>query len=844
MTHSRTLAVLFFVSGAAALIYQVLWVRELGLLFGSTAEAAALAIAIFFAGIALGGWFWGSRAGRIGRPLRAFGLVEIGVAATALGHFVVADAYFALYPTLYAAVGASPVLETLLKAAVAATILMPSAFLMGGTLPLMGQHVVRAREELGRQGSRLYAINTAGGATGALAAGFVLPMALGFSGAYLLAVGLDLAVGLAAVMLARRALPPAAEPQAPEPAVATRVPALVWAVAFLSGLVTLAVEVIWTRLFAQVLQNSVYTYSLVLTTFLAALALGAGLANWLSRRSTLEPRLVLAVLLFASAVVVAGTPWLFHAVTDGLGYLGRGRDFVGYILAVFEAAAIVMLLPGIVLGAVLPYLLRLMQAGRTAPGTTLGRLIAVNTTGSILGALAAGFLLLPVFGAWHALQLLAAIYVLLGGAALATAGGLRVYLKAPAVALSLVAALVLVSVAPALDTIRINPARGETLVEMREGSAAHAAVIERDGNFAIRVNNYYTLGGSGAMIAERNQTLIPLLAHPDPREIFFLGMGTGITAGAALFLDPERVTVCEILPDVVDLAERHFGPFVNGLFEDDRVTIHAEDGRHCLARSPARYDAIIADLFTPWKAGTGNLYTLDHYRMAATRLKPGGIYVQWVPLYQVSITELSIIANTMAEIFPQLTLWRGDLYPERSILALVGSLDPAPLDMEVLRDNARATAVDPGQPDAFFEAMGLRFYAGNAASGLFADAPVNTDDRPLIEYQAPRTHRAVLTGRATWVTGPARDQLYAALAEALPPAQDPYLSGLDEAQIGLVEAGRLYARYRGHHHREESQAASADWRAFTALTPPYARRPDSPAGQVGSGITLFGLTED
>ncbi|MGY6708470.1 MAG: fused MFS/spermidine synthase [Rhizobiaceae bacterium] len=842
MNQSALLAILFFISGAAALIYQVLWVRELGLLFGSTAEAAALTIAIFFAGIALGGWFWGSRAGRTPRPLRTFGLVEIGVAVTALGHFLVADIYFAIYPTLYAAMGASPVFETLVKALVAATILMPSAFLMGGTLPLMGQHVVRAREELGRQGSRLYAINTAGGATGALVAGFVLPMALGYSGAYLLAVGMDLAVGISAILLARRVLPMAAPER--RPASAVRLPFLVWTVAFLSGVVTLAVEVIWTRLFSQVLQNSVYTYSLVLATFLAALALGAALANWLARQQAFRPGLVLTLLLLGTALVAAGTPWLFHAVTGGLGYLGRGQDFLGYVLAVFEAAAIVMLLPGIVLGAVLPYLLRLMQSEGAAPGEVLGRLIAVNTAGAILGALAAGFALLPLFGSWQALQLLAAIYLVLGAATLVMMGETRLYLRAPATAFMLLAALFVATVPPDLETIRINTARGESLVEMREGRAAHAAVIERNGNLAIRVNNYYTLGGSGAMIAERNQTLIPLLAHPEPRELFFLGMGTGITAGAALFLDPERVAVCEILPDVVELAEKHFGPYTNGLFEDERVTIHAEDGRHCLARDPARYDAIIADLFTPWKAGTGNLYTLDHYRMAASRLKPGGIYVQWVPLYQVSAAELSIITRTMMEVFPQLTFWRGDLYPERSILALVGSMDEVPLDMAVLRENARATSMNPERPDAYFEAMGLKFYAGNAASGLFSDAALNTDDYPLIEYQAPRTHRAVLTGRAQWVTGLERDRLYGELHDLLPPASDPYLAGLDQTQLGYVDAGRIYAAYRGQHHRNENQAASESWQAFTGLTPPFARRPDSPAGQVGSGMTLFGLSED
>lgn len=301
--HVIVLAVLFFVSGAAALTYQVLWVRELGLLFGSTAEAAALTIAIFFAGIASGGWFWGRRAGRMRRPLMAFGLLELGVAGAALAHFFVADLYFALYPTFYALVGHAPVLETLLKASVAATLLLPAAFLMGGTLPLMGQHLIRTRDRLGRTGSALYAINTLGGVAGALAAGFVLPIALGFRDAYLLAVGMDLVVGFAALALARRQ--PALVPVVPvvprSSHQGVRLPSLVWPIAFLSGIITLAVEVIWTRLFAQVLQNSAYTYALVLSSFLAALAFGAVFANLLIRQRRVSPGWVLFGLLAVSA---------------------------------------------------------------------------------------------------------------------------------------------------------------------------------------------------------------------------------------------------------------------------------------------------------------------------------------------------------------------------------------------------------------------------------------------------------------------------------------------------------------------------------------------------------------
>ncbi len=823
--HAAVLAGLFFVSGFAALVYQVLWVRELGLLFGSTAQAAALAIAIFFAGIALGGWFWGRRAAASPSPLRGFGLLELGVAATALGHFVLLDAYVALYPAIHATVGGAPALETLAKAIIATIVLLPPAFLMGGTLPLMAQHLVREREELGRTGSALYAVNTAGSATGALAAGFVLPLLLGFTGAYLLAIGLDTAVGLTAVALARRAAVGApglrrrgdraggdhrVVASGPEGVVGARgdpgsvatepwrpvglpVP-LVWTVAFASGVATLGIEVVWTRLFAQVLQNSAYTYALVLSAFLLALALGASAANALARLGRPRPDRVLGVLLLASAAVAATSPWLFYEVTDGMAYVGRDLAWSGYLLAVAGAATVVVLLPGIVLGAVLPYLLRILEASERAPGELVGRLVAANTAGGIVGSLLTGFVLLPLVGAWRSLLLLAVVYpVLVAALSLLEVSPLRLAAATAAAAL----AVPLLLTTPALDAVRLNEARGEELVEVREGPEAHVAVVGIDDDRILRVNNYYTLGSSRAAHTERNQTVLPMLLHREPSSVFFLGMGTGITAGAALPFPVERVVVCELLADVVDAAERHFDPWTEGLFTDPRVEVHAEDGRTCLRRSDERYDLVISDLFTPWKAGTANLYTLEHYETARQRLEPGGLFVQWMPLYQVSDTELGIVARTMDEAFEQVTLWRGDLFPQRSIVALVGQADDAPLDPGAIAAQGRAAAGVGGLDDADLEALALRHYAGNVtASGVFADRPLNTDARPRIEHLAPRTHReARAGGDASFLVGEDREDLYLALRTALPVEEDPYLAQLDEAQRGYVHAGHSYSRH-------------------------------------------------
>ncbi|TVQ40767.1 MAG: hypothetical protein EA370_03315 [Wenzhouxiangella sp.] len=833
------LAALFFVSGFAALVYQVLWVRQLGLLLGSTAQAAALAIAIFFAGIALGGWFWGRRAKRFRSCLAAFGWLEIGVAATALGHFILLDAYGLIYPVLFGLVEGLPGGDLLLKLGLAALVLLPPAILMGGTLPVLGHELIRRPRDLGRLGSLLYAVNTAGAAAGALAAGFMLPLWLGFSGAYLMAVGLDLLVGLIALWLARNQVLPAAAPastviEKPSPT-DDSASVGVWTLAFVSGFVALGVEVLWTRLFAQVLQNSIYTYSLVLVVFLLALTLGAVLANRLCRLRTVDTRWIMTLLLISAGVLVALTPFVFHALTGGLDYVAAGRPFHEYLLRVAAVALAVMLVPGLALGTILPYLLRGLEQSRASTGELLGRLIAVNTTGAIAGALVSGFVLLPLLGATRTLLVLAAVYLTVAAALLASSGAGRLRLAGAAISVLIAGMLAFLPLGN-LQPLRLNAAANERLVAMVEGAHATVAVIERDRHQLIRVNNHYTLGGTGALESERNQALIPMLIHPDPREVFFLGMGTGITAGAALLFPVERVEVCEILPEVVSLARAHFRPWTEGLFDDPRVTIHAEDGRNCLRRSRQRYDLIISDLFTPWEAGTGNLYTLEHFRTASTRLKPGGLFVQWLPTYQVSEREFAIIARTMDEVFDQVVLWRGDLFPAQSIVALVGQNEARPLDPAVPVRHGRELAGNPSLPADLLEAVALRFYAGNiTASGLFAEAAINTDNRALIEYLAPRTQREVQAGRARWLTGDQLGLLYERLLRNPGLANDPYLARLTDAQLGYVVAGRSYFHHGVYRLAGETERAALFLEDFLARTPFEVPPPEMEPPQTLSG---------
>lgn len=839
---------LFLVSGAAALAYQVLWVRELGLIVGSTAQAAALAIAIFFTGIASGGWFWGRRSGRVQRPLATFGALEVGVAITALGHLVLLDLVAALPATLHPLSGASPTLDLAVRIAVATVVLLPPAFLMGGTLPMMAEHVLRAGGRLSQRATLLYAVNTTGAAIGAVGAGFLLPPLLGYVGTYVLAVMLDLAVGLGAILLARRLVPvpsrvvSAAAPSGPAPSPAGPIGVrLVWSIALLSGTATLAVEVLWTRLFSQVLQNSVQTYALVLATFLLALSLGALVASTLARVRRTSPQGLLVGLLLASGAAVLASGPLFGLATEGVRTVGAGLGWTAYLAAVAVTTLSVMLIPGVIIGTVLPYLLRLLEHDPRSPGELVGRLVAVNTVGAIAGSLVAGFVLLPMLGAARALALVAAAYPLLAAAVLLSRGwaaprpAARSVPRLAAGSAAAATAAVVVLAAITIEPGRLDPSAtlrsDETLVAVRDGAAATVTVVQRDRALTLRVNRTYILGGTASIDAERDQVLLPMLLHPDPRRVFLLGMGTGITAGAALAFDVDDVVVCELIDDVVVLAREHFAPWTAGLFDDARATVVADDGRSCLQRSDRRYDVMVSDLFVPWQAGTGSLYTRELYEAARGRLDPGGLFVQWLPLYQIGREELDVVAATMDAVFDDVIVLRGDLFPSRSIVGLVGSVDgPVTLDPDIIA--ARASAVDVGVPrdTEGYVSLIARLYAGSiTASGIVTDVEVDTDARALVELRAPRTQRAVAAGERTFVVGRERERYYEDLRAALAPEHDPALRLLGHRGLDAVRAGHLLSEAAWERSRGRGDVATALEAEADALLPAGTRTVRSPS---------------
>ena len=815
-------------SGFACLIYQILWMRQIGLLFGNTSHAAALTLAVFFGGLSLGGWYWGKRCQKNSSPLRTYACLELGIAAAGIVLLIAPVIVLKIYPMLHqegVALTAFKFISTLLM-------VFPASFLMGGTLPMLGQAVIHRRKSFGATTARMYAVNTLGAACGAFATAFLLIWWLGLRMTCITAMGASIAAALLAFRLSKQACFQGAlqEERGAESNVQGKpnIPrALITALAFVSGFNLLALEVVWTRMLAQIHENSVYSFATVLIVVLVCLSLGAWLASRLARSRIPAPQVLLWLFALGGAGL-AMTPLISMTLTKGMTMLDTNHSFAAYVFRLFATGFAAIAPACLPLGAVFPFLMKGEERFIIHAGKSIGTLSAINTVGAILGSLAAGFLLLEFLGIWRTVQLLSAVYLIV--AVLIPGGGNRS---------KIASAVMLVLLLTLLNPSRLpDPAGTDSTKEVLkkwEGSDCTVTVVRdsRD-DVSIRINSNYSLGSWGAYGSQMFQARIPLLAWPATDSVFFLGMGTGITAGEALdrndFPKVEKVVACELSSSVVEASKKFFtaGPdgrdLTNGLHTDSRAKVVVADGRNHLLASPERYSMINADLFLPYRRGTGNLYSREHFQIVRQRLKPGGVFVQWLPLYQVSEREFGIIARTMLSAFPQVSLWRGNFQPGAEIAALVGHSDLTPLPASTLdAENAKQVAVE-GATHLDMQNLMLPinpqtitlFYGGNLtrAADLFRKYPLNTDDQPVIEFGTPRSlHQPSDADRPQFL-----ESRFANLIDQLqsrtPPDQDPLLFARSPSSRKLPLAGSAFHRAWIARVHDDEETWKDEWETF------------------------------
>jgi spermidine synthase len=806
--------------------------KQLALLFGNTSQAAGVTLAAFFTGLAAGSWFWGKRSARCRNPMRVYAGLEVGIAVTALLYFAVIQGYHILYPEVYQSVHSGSWL-LLIKFLLALLLIFPPAFCMGGTIPVMGQHAIRIPASFGSTSALLYGVNTLGATLGAFLAGFFMPLWFGFRTTCLVAIGITLLVALLAYLLSRTAFASMAVATQEEEVVPPSDPPLdlnriaLMAICFLSGFGVLALEVLWTRMFALVLENSVYTFAAILVVVLSCLAGGSLISSLLARRKW-SPNLVLAIILVISGLSIAATPGVFMALTDSFQFQAEKMVWSDYVLFIFKNCALTIGPPALVLGAVFPYLMKTEERYATSPGRSLGRLAMINTIGAILGSLLAAFLLLEHFGLWRSMQVIGVIYFLMALCMPALRSRMGLAIKG----VSLVGLVLLLTV---LNPSQLPPTGGiadseaEAVLKTWEGSDCTVSVVRNERGLVIMINSDYGLGSTKNWQRQAAQAEIPLMLKPNAESVFFLGMGTGVSAGAALserFPQIERVVTCELSPNVIAAAKEFMTDvdgidLTNGLFQDPRSSVLTEDGRHYLMATDENFDLVIGDLFLPHRSSSGSLYTREHFESVKNRLNSGGLFVQWLPAYQVTEFEFHVIGRTMLEVFDQVSIWRGDFAPFDEVIAFVGhqggqplpacELDATPAKMSFLTGDAQGDIYQTLNPQT-----ALVYYCGNlrAVEDLFADYPVNTDDKPVIQYMAPRQFRDKGEEELPWFVGPYLLKFIQQVQEICPPGEDPLLVHRNASNQRLPLAGSAYHEANLWAEFGNEEQVSKNWQRF------------------------------
>jgi spermidine synthase len=749
---------LVFLSGSAGLIYQGVWVRELSLVFGNTVYAVSMVVAAFLTGLALGSHFFGKTADTVRFPLKLYIGLEIGVAVSALLVTILIRVFD------NAIVGAMDV-ESITSGswiliryvALFAMLALPT-MLMGGTLPVMTRFFVGDVRFVGRGVGSLYAFNTYGATAGALASGFLLGPWLGVTGSLIVAVALNLFVAGtlwfrfkgAGFALTQETAQPAVSPsedkkkkaeelKAPPSARPTVPAALALTFFFLAGFCSLGFEILWTRAFIVSYKSTVYLFTNLLAVFLLGMAIGSHIFSRSLDKSR-DPlalfglaQVGIGVLGFISVVFFAYS----YDITGSLAGMVDEIDWKKDILVMLALMIMVFLLPTILMGLAYPLVCMVTTASVATLGRSAGLSYSVGTAGGIFGSLIAGFVMLPAIGLQRSVFAVSALAMATGFAAIVNSPSRKSLWWVP-----------LASAAPALAlfvmfeisgvNIGLGAKTEDNIVFAQEGVMGTVRVTQKDKNGPLKlIVNNYQLATSGDVAVRFGH--IPLILKPDAKDVLLISLGSGITAGAVGLHDVERIDCVEIVPTLME-AQRLFSRENRKIVSDHRFHLTFWDGRHYARVTKRKYDVAIADLFQPDSAGVGYLYSLEHFRNVKATLNKGGIMAQWLPLYQLSPDSLKVIMRTFAEAFEHVEVFSGDINSELPALALIGSAEPIVINPEKLMKSLSEEAIkedviEHGDPLSF-----LSFYVMDRAGVMqFAkDASVNTDDRPIIEYQAPR----------------------------------------------------------------------------------------------------------
>jgi spermidine synthase len=772
-TRKSIFAILFIVSGAAGLIYQIVWFKYLGLFLGNTTHAQMIVLATFLGGLAAGNYVIGKRADALRNPIRFYSFLEIGIGL-----------YCLLYPMLSVGLGelflrtagnysidSTSFLFYFFRFLLAALLLFIPTFAMGGTLPSLSKFFVDDLKFARRDTAVLYFLNSFGAVIGVLFAGFFLIKQFGLPATIYATAAVNLFIGLIGFFASLKYKPDETlnevflnSSNQKETEISRATLFLVLTTAGSSGLAALLYEMVWVRLLVNILGSSTYAFSLMLMAFISGITIGSFLVSLKFIRKFDKVKLVI----FCQSMIALGTmavlplyerlPYYLWKISS---YFVRNEStFPIFLTLQFFICFVMLITPTIFMGMSLPIIVEIFSASQKKIGISIGKVFSINTLGTVLGALLSGLFFIPTFGIKHTFEIGIAINIGMALLLLLSYHKIKFVFKTVFPVMAVIVFFVFVLLIPSWNTnlmvsgifrnFSSTPPQsysdfqkqysGRKILYYKEGIGANVGVAELDDSLHTKVliiNGKPDASSTGDMNTQVLLGQIPMMLHPNAKNIFVVGFGSGVTIGSVLSHEINKVTCAEISPEVIE-AGYLFKPENGNCLADKRLNVVVEDALTYLKLAKNKFDVIISEPSNPWIAGIGNLFSKEYFERCKTKLTGNGLMVQWFHTYELSDDIMKLILHTFQVVFPYAQLWNS----QQGDIIMVGSKKPINLNAEQLEQKFQLEKVKKDFRKIKIENV-LTFLSCEAFSdegfySISGNPTVNSELHPRLEFEAPK----------------------------------------------------------------------------------------------------------
>jgi spermidine synthase len=761
---------LFLLSGAAGLVYEVTWTRAFGVVFGNTIFAVSTVLTAFMFGMAAGSWLFGRISDRSHQPLRLFALLEIGIGLYAFAFATILTTVDVFYSWFFQSFHPSFYPLSLVRFITSVVILLIPTALMGGTLPVLSKLWANRPQEqgasdagIGKSTGFLYSINTFGAVAGSFLSGYVFIRIFGVSNTVYLAGFTNILIGILSFILSMFTDKPVEKKHKHKRLVRKSKPAkisytdgeeiteqadrkrkIVLATVLVAGFCALALEVLWTRVLLFVLGTSVYAFACMLTCFIFGLALGSFLCSriFLSRIKNgifalgiVEFLVGLSVL---GSILLLGMLWYIDLILTEKVLAGT---FWKEVAAHFIDASVVLLVPTVFMGMVFPIAVKVCAGSWKAAGKRIGEVYACNTMGCVIGSFAAGFVMVPLLGLRDSFLVIVAIQLLLGVVVLYLSEKRRFILCAGAAVVSIAAIIVSALWIPRdifLQTMNTYHYPSE-IIYIKDGATGTITVHDLPDGDRLIVVDGVDVAGMNFMLrtTQKLQGYVPLLMHKDPQKVLQIGYGSGETSGIGLAYGVEDYRIVDVCPSVFE-AGRFFETINRSSYKDPRLKKIIMDGKNYVKLTDEKFDIIMNDSTYPGTTGSSALYTYEHFIQCRDKLRDGGILSCWIPL-DLRGEDLQLIFKTFQEAMPHSCVWMANNCINKHAV-LVGSTSPLRIDFQRAKKVVEREDISSDLAGinihSIYDLLDCFIVDEGGLRRIGGTAPLNTDDRPRLEFGA------------------------------------------------------------------------------------------------------------